>query len=229
MDKLFGTDGIRAVAGHYPLDYSSVYTLGSALISLLRTEGLPTRVLVGRDTRESGEWLERALAQGIRDAGGDVVSVGLIPTSAVSYLTQKHSFSSGIVISASHNPYQDNGIKIFSSEGMKISDKWEHALEEAINSSGISVIQDKVDITLDISLSEEYSDFLKSHFSQIKEPSKTKIVLDCSNGASSYIAPRVFEDLGFEVTTIGTSPNGKNINAGCGSLHPEQLADTGGG
>jgi phosphoglucosamine mutase len=226
MDKLFGTDGIRAVAGHYPLDYSSVYTLGSALISLLQDEGLPTRVVIGRDTRESGEWLELALAHGIRDAQGDVVSVGLIPTSAVSFLTKKHRFSAGIVISASHNPYQDNGIKIFSSEGMKISEEWENILEEAIIRRGISVTEEEIDITLDISLTEEYSDFLKGRLNRIREPSKSKIVLDCSNGASTYIAPRVFEDLGFEVITIGTSPNGKNINAGCGSLHPEQLADT---
>jgi phosphoglucosamine mutase len=226
MDKLFGTDGIRAVAGHYPLDYSSVYTLGSSLIALLRDEGLATRVLIGRDTRESGEWLELALAQGIRDAGGDAVSVGLIPTSAVSYLTKKHHFSGGIVLSASHNPYQDNGIKIFSSEGMKISEEWENILEKAINNSEISVTEEDVDITQDISLTEEYSDFLKGRLNRIREPGKTKIVLDCSNGASTYIAPRVFEDLGFEVTTIGTSPNGKNINEGCGSLHPEQLAET---
>jgi len=226
MDKLFGTDGIRSVAGQYPLDYSSVYILGSALISLLRDEGLPTKVLIGRDTRESGEWLELALHQGIRDAKGDAVSVGLIPTSAVSYLTKRHKFSGGIVISASHNSYEDNGIKIFSSEGMKISEKWENILENAIENSETSAVREEQPITLDISLSKEYSDFLKSRFDRISEPRKIKIVLDCSNGASTYIAPRVFKDFGFEVTTIGISPNGKNINLECGSLHPESLAKT---
>ncbi len=226
MDKLFGTDGIRAVAGQYPLDYSSVCILGSALISLLRDEGLPTKVLIGRDTRESGEWLELALYQGIRDAKGDAVSVGLIPTSAVSFLTKRHKFSSGIVISASHNSYEDNGIKIFSSEGMKISEKWERVLENAITSSETSTAREELPITLDISLSEEYSDFLKSRFDRISEPHKIKIVLDCSHGASTFIAPRIFKDIGFEVITIGTSPNGKNINTECGSLHPENLAKT---
>jgi len=226
MNKLFGTDGIRAVAGNYPLDYSSVCTLGSALISLLRNKGLPARVLIGRDTRESGEWLERALFQGIMSASGDAVSVGLIPTSAVSYLTKRHRFSGGIVISASHNPYQDNGIKIFSAEGMKISEEWENILEEAIARVATSVAEEDINIPLDISLTAEYADFLKSRFDHIRESGKIKIVLDCSNGASSYIAPRVFEDLGFEVTTIGTAPDGKNINSECGSLYPQNLART---
>lgn len=226
MNRLFGTDGIRAVAGEYPLDYSSVCSLGSALIHLLRDEGLPTTLLIGRDTRESGEWLEMALYQGIRRAKGDAVSVGLIPTSAVSYLTKRHKFSAGIVISASHNPYEDNGIKIFSSEGMKISERWENTLEKAIAGSDTPSVKEEQSITLDISLSEEYSDFLKSRFDRINEPDKIKIVLDCSNGASTYIAPRIFKDFGFEVTTIGTSPDGKNINSKCGSLYPEKLAKT---
>jgi len=226
MDKLFGTDGIRAVAGQYPLDFSSVYALGLALISLLRKEGLPARVLIGRDTRESGEWLELALFQGILDAEGDAVSVGLIPTSAVSYLTKKHKFSAGIVISASHNPYEDNGIKIFSSEGMKISEKWENILENSIANSQTSAVKKEFPVTPDISLNEEYSDFLKSRFDRISDPGRFKIILDCSNGASTYIAPRVFADFGFKVTTIGASPDGKNINSGCGSLHPESLAKT---
>jgi phosphoglucosamine mutase len=225
MKKLFGTDGIRAVAGHYPLDFSSVYTLGSALICLLRDKGFPKRVLIGRDTRESGEWLELALIQGIRDAEGDAVSVGLIPTSAVSYLTKKHQFSSGIVISASHNPYRDNGIKIFSPEGMKISEDWENILEESITGAATPVTKKEIKVALDISLTQDYTDFLMGRIDRIKEPNKTKIVLDCSNGASTYIAPRIFKEFGFEVTTIGTSPDGKNINAECGSLYPENLAN----
>ncbi len=125
MEKLFGTDGIRAVAGQSPLDYSSVYALGKALISLLKEGELKPRVIIGRDTRESGEWLEQALFQGIKEGQGEAVSVGIIPTSAVSFLAKKYSFSAGIVISASHNSYQDNGIKIFSSQGIKISYAWE--------------------------------------------------------------------------------------------------------
>src|SRR4030042_5831483 len=121
MKKLFGTDGVRSVAGQYPLDAPTIQVLGRALIDLLREEGLEPRVLIGRDTRESGPWIEQTLASGIRAGGGETVSAGVIPTSAVSFLTRKHRFSAGIVISASHNPYRDNGIKIFSSAGIKIS------------------------------------------------------------------------------------------------------------
>ena len=116
MDKLFGTDGIRGSAGKFPLDTSSISTLGSALVDLLNMKGLSSKILIGRDTRESGVWLEEALFHGIRRKKGIPVSAGIIPTSAVSFLTRKHSFAAGIVISASHNPYKDNGIKIFSSE-----------------------------------------------------------------------------------------------------------------
>ena len=132
MKKLFGTDGMRGVAGDYPLDPPTIHALGRALIELLRTEGLPARVLIGRDTRESGGWIEDVLARGIRAADGAAFSAGIIPTSGVSYLTRRHSFSAGIVISASHNPFRDNGIKIFSSEGFKIPDAWEIRLEQSL-------------------------------------------------------------------------------------------------
>jgi len=128
-EKLFGTDGIRGVAGQFPLDYSSVFVLGKALISLLIEKRLEPRTIIGRDTRESGTWIERALFQGINNSQGQTASAGVIPTSAISFLTKKYVFSAGIVISASHNPYQDNGIKIFSSHGTKISQEWEKILE----------------------------------------------------------------------------------------------------
>ena len=127
--KLFGTDGVRAVAGTYPLDPPTIARLGTALVALLERKGQGARILVGRDTRESGPWMERALARGVRAAGGDVVSAGVIPTSAVSYLTKTHGFAAGAVISASHNPFQDNGIKIFSPLGVKIPDEWELEIE----------------------------------------------------------------------------------------------------
>jgi len=132
MKKLFGTDGVRSVAGQYPLDAPTIRVLGQTLIGLLEEEGLELRVLIGRDTRESGPWIEQAVAAGVEAGGGEVVSAGIIPTSAVSFLTRKHRFSAGIVISASHNPYRDNGIKIFSSEGIKISDEWEMRLEKPV-------------------------------------------------------------------------------------------------
>jgi len=224
MEKLFGTDGIRAIAGQFPLDYSSVCILGKALISLLMEEGREPRVIIGRDTRESGTWLEQALFQGINEGQEKAVSAGVIPTSAISFLTKKYLFSAGIVISASHNPYQDNGIKIFSSQGTKISEAWEEKLEKAIQTSKEIVKRKKIRIVPDSSFGQDYMAFLKSHFSQVNLKKKIKIVLDCSNGASSFLAPKIFKDLGFDVTAINNTPNGKNINANCGSLFPQNLA-----
>ncbi|NIO48178.1 MAG: phosphoglucosamine mutase [Candidatus Aminicenantes bacterium] len=224
MEKLFGTDGIRAVAGQPPLDYSSVYVLGKALISLLKEKKLEPRVIIGRDTRESGEWLEQALFQGINEGWGEAVSAGIIPTSAVSFLTKKYSFSAGIVISASHNLYQDNGIKIFSSEGIKISDAWERKLEKAVTKAPSNIKRESIRIIPRSSLGQDYMDFLKSQFSHINLKRKIKVVLDCSNGASSFFASQVFSDLNFEVIVMGNTPDGKNINASCGSLYPQELA-----
>lgn len=224
MEKLFGTDGIRAVAGQSPLDYSSVYALGKALISLLEEEELKPRVIIGRDTRESGEWLEQALFQGINEGQGEAVSVGIIPTSAVSFLAKKYSFSAGIVISASHNSYQDNGIKIFSSQGIKISDAWESKLEKAIIEAPSNVKRENTRITPQSSLGQDYVDFLKSRFSHVNLKRKIKVVLDCSNGASSLFASQVFLGLGSEIIAMGNTPDGKNINANCGSLYPQNLA-----
>ena len=224
MEKLFGTDGIRAVAGQSPLDYSSVYALGKALISLLKEGGLKPRVIIGRDTRESGEWLEQALFQGINEGQGEAVSVGIIPTSAVSFLAKKYSFSAGIVISASHNAYQDNGIKIFSSQGIKISDAWESKLEKAIIEAPSNVKRENTRITPQSSLGRDYMDFLNSRFSHVNLKRKIKVVLDCSNGASSFFASQVFLGLGSEVIAMGNTPDGKNINANCGSLYPQNLA-----
>lgn len=224
MEKLFGTDGLRAVAGQFPLDYPSTFTLGKSLISLLQEEGLEPKVIIGRDTRESGEWIEQALFLGIKDAKGEAFSAGIIPTSALSFLTKKYHFSAGIVISASHNPYQDNGIKIFSSQGLKISEEWEEKLEKAILLTPKKIKRKKIQIDHEPFFSEIYMDFLKSKFSNVRLPKKIKIVLDCSNGASSAIAPQVFKDLGFEVEVLSNSPNGKNINDCCGSLYPQSLA-----
>jgi len=224
MEKLFGTDGIRGVAGEYPLDYSSVYVLGKALISLLQEKGLESKVLIGRDTRESGAWLEEALFAGIRDKEAEAVSAGVIPTSAISFLTKKYSFSAGIVISASHNPYHDNGIKVFSSEGMKISDEWEENFEKAIRSAHKTNQRKKVKIFPHPAFRQDYVDFLESQFSPERLPRKIKVVLDCANGASFSIAPQVLSDSGFEVITLNNSPNGQNINENCGSLYPLNLS-----
>jgi phosphoglucosamine mutase len=222
-NKLFGTDGIRAVAGHYPLDYSSICVLGGALVGLLRGMGLEPRIIIGRDTRESGPWMEQALVQGILEAGGAPVSAGVIPTSAVSYLTRRDAFAAGIVISASHNPFRDNGIKVFSPQGIKIPEEWEAELETSILGTREEKKPGTVTVAAEPSLAEEYADYLEGLF-RAPAGSRLRIVLDCANGASSAVAPRVFRDLGFDVVRINGSPDGTNINNGCGSLHPEGLA-----
>jgi phosphoglucosamine mutase len=181
-------------------------------------------VLIGRDTRESGKWIEEALAQGIQEAQGEAVSAGIIPTSAVSFLTKTHGFSSGIVISASHNPYEDNGIKIFSSRGIKIPDSWERQIEELINKGPKSLSRKKTDISSQDTLGQDYTKFLEELFSDIHFSRKMKVVLDCSNGASSSFAPQIFSDLGVDAISLNNAPNGKNINAACGSLYPQHLA-----
>ena len=224
MDRLFGTDGVRAVAGEPPLDYSTICHIGTALVSLLGEEGLEPRILIGRDTRESGAWIEEALFQGITRRGGKAVSSGVIPTSAISYLTKKHGFSAGIVISASHNPFQDNGIKIFSSRGTKIPDAWERKIEKAIKKDLDEISREEQNISPQESYALDYLGFLKDRFSHIALKRKIKVVLDCSNGASSLIAPRIFADLGVEAVALNNSPDGKNINADCGSLYPQMLA-----
>jgi phosphoglucosamine mutase len=224
MKKLFGTDGIRAVAGKFPLDPPTIRVLGRSLAALLREEGLEPMVIVGRDTRESGAWMEEALVQGFRVGDGEAVSAGVIPTSAISFLTRKHAFSAGLVLSASHNPYHDNGIKIFSSDGTKIRDDWEARLEKAIHQGRPDAGPEKTVIRPEPGYLEEYADFLKSRLPATLVPGKFRVVLDCSNGASSLVAPRVFRELGFEVIPIHDAPNGRNINRDCGSLHPVGLA-----
>ncbi len=224
MTKLFGTDGIRAVAGTFPLDPPSVRALGRALASLLREEGLAPKAIVGRDTRESGAWMERALVRGFGEGGGEAVPAGVIPTSAVSYLTRKHAFAAGIVLSASHNPFGDNGIKIFSSAGTKIGEAWEARLETAILRGTEAGASDGPEIPAREGFLEEYAAFLEGLFPAALRPARLRVVLDCSNGASSAVAPRVFRDLGFEVVSLNDAPDGRNINRDCGSLHPRGLA-----
>jgi phosphoglucosamine mutase len=226
MAKLFGTDGMRGVAGKFPLDYSTVCVLGESLMRLLRQEKLPATVIIGRDTRESGKWLEQALFQGIESEKGTAVSAGIIPTSAISFLAKKHAFSAGIMISASHNPYQDNGIKIFSSDGMKITEKWEELLEKTMEELQRTVEPQSAQIVPEPSLGHQYTEYLLDRFSTENPLRDFKVVLDCSNGASSAIAPFIFQMLGFDIVAINSSPDGKNINEGCGSLYPEKLAES---
>jgi phosphoglucosamine mutase len=224
--KLFGTDGVRGVAGAFPLDPPTISRLGQALVALLDRKGKGAKILVGRDTRESGPWMERALARGVRVAGGEVVSAGVIPTSAVSYLTKTHGFSAGAVISASHNPFGDNGIKVFSPLGIKIPDEWELEIEEDVLSGRGRLPGHEADVDVDPRLAGDYADYLAGLVKGVRPPAGLKVVIDCANGASSVIGPQIFQSLGFEVETLHAAPDGRNINAGCGSLHPEHLVES---
>lgn len=222
--RLFGTDGIRAVAGEAPLDAASIRTLGRALVGILDRHGLGARIIIGRDTRESGPWMERALVAGVFEAGGKAESAGIIPTSAVSYLTKKHSFAAGVVLSASHNPFQDNGIKVFSPEGIKIPESWELEIEAAIKRNRKGSASEGPAIVPDPRFTDDYVSYLESRVRIVRPEVPLRLVLDCANGASHIVAPRVLRDLGFDIVTTHDAPDGRNINEACGSLHPEGLA-----
>lgn len=223
MPELFGTDGLRGKAGHFPLDEKSVFILGRALYELFQKKKLPPVVITGRDTRESGKWLEEAFQGGFISAGGQAVSAGIIPTPGISYLVRNDGFSAGVVISASHNPYEDNGIKIFSGQGTKIPEDWEEWLEKKILAAKEKTLSVKPStVAVDEQLRLKYLEFLRQLFPYAGSR-KLKIVLDCAHGASSELAPALFRYLGFEVLSINCQPDGRNINKGCGSLYPETL------
>ena len=224
MGKLFGTDGLRAKAGEFPLERGAVYRLGQALAVFLKERGQEPRIIVGRDTRESGRWLEEYFCSGFVRGGGRAVSAGVITTPGVSFLTRKEGFSAGVVISASHNPYDDNGIKIFSPGGTKIPEDWEDWLEKEL--PGEEINEDRIKIKpvkVDPALKADYLRSLRESWAGRKKDN-LKLVIDCANGASSELAPELFRSLNFKVVAINNLPDGLNINAGCGSLHPEKLA-----
>ncbi len=227
MKKLFGTDGIRAVAGQAPLDPSTVHAIGLALGHHL---GISPRVLIGMDTRESGASIAAALTAGLKDAGAAVESAGVITTPAIAYLTASYNFSAGVVISASHNPWQDNGIKLFGPDGFKLPDSTEMAIEDEIfrqleASAALPTSFGTESEPLPVNESDRlaYVNFLLNSVPTLTLATQ-RIVIDCANGAASSIAPQLFASLieraGGEVVTIHASPNGRNINDSCGALHP---------
>jgi phosphoglucosamine mutase len=223
MRKLFGTDGIRAVAGSAPLDQRTIHAIGIALAAHL---GHQPRLILGMDTRESGPWIAATLTAGLTSAGATVESAGIITTPAIAYLARKHGFSAGIVISASHNPWEDNGIKIFGGDGYKLPDATELAIEQEI----ARVLASTTYTEFDAPLAEptdayraEYIRFLLDAVPDLSLDNRT-VVLDCANGAASSIAPQLFADLKGTVEVTHASPSGRNINAGCGALHPEIVA-----
>lgn len=226
MSRMFGTDGVRGVA-NTELTAELAMDLGKAAALVLAKDSSRPLIVIGRDTRGSGEMLEAALTAGILSAGGDVIKAGVIPTPGIAYLTQAYKASAGVVISASHNPYQFNGIKFFNAKGFKLDDALEDEIEDKIR-KGMTVTAEGGEIGRILQPSEDpvkkYGDFVRSTFEGSLEG--VKIVLDCAHGASSVVAPDVFAGLGAEVLTIGCAPDGLNINESCGSTHPEKLAET---
>ena len=224
--QYFGTDGIRGTVGQPPITPDFVLRLAHAVGRVLkRTEPHPT-VLIGKDTRISGYMLESALESGFNSAGVDVVLLGPVPTPAVAYLTRAQRASLGVVISASHNPFADNGIKFFNAQGAKLPDEWELAVEAALQEPPVWV--DSAALGKARRLDDaagRYIEFCKSTFDKDLSLKGVKVVIDAAHGAAYQIAPKVFHELGAEVVAIGVSPDGLNINQGVGATHPQALVD----
>jgi len=238
MAKLFGTDGMRGEAGRFPLDAATVRVVGFSLARHLaeqqsdESRGHAPRIVTGRDTRESGSWIEQAFMSGAREAGAEVESAGVITTPGVAYLTRTLPASAGIVISASHNPYHDNGIKIFAPSGRKLDDATERLIEadiEAARGSDSARIEpdvvspDESEALHAAGLRTQYLNYLAEEVGDKLSLEGLSMVVDCANGAASELAPQLFERLGARVVAINNTPDGRNINLDCGSLHIEGL------
>jgi phosphoglucosamine mutase len=227
MSRLFGTDGIRGLANAEPLTTELAFRLGRQLAAtLVEHHGVAkVRLVVGRDTRQSGPMLEGALVSGAMSAGADVFAVGVLPTPGIAYLTRYLEAHGGVVISASHNPYEDNGIKIFSSEGAKFPDAWEDEIEGRLRGPDHAPKPTGADVGRLIPRRHEAEADYAAH-AEGTFPFDLRglhVVLDCAHGATYRVAPRVFESLGAKVTVLGAEPDGQNINRGVGALHPESL------
>ena len=225
--RLFGTDGVRGRAGDYTLDHETVARLGAALVRGMggrQTGARRLRFLVGRDTRESGEWIERELARGVHSTGGEIITAGVIPTPAVAYVTREMGFDAGIVISASHNPFEDNGIKVFSGKGEKFTERLEREVEEIIHDASWTV-SGPADVPVEsTSVVDAYIQHARLALPEPRRLGAFRIAIDTANGATTTVAPRLFTELGFDVVLLGAEPDGRNINLDCGSTHPAALA-----
>ena len=222
--ELFGTDGIRGIPGTYPLDDATLYGVARALGKYLLERDANPRVLIGMDTRESGPHIAAQLAAGLADDGVGFVSAGVISTPGVACLVRQNKFSAGMVISASHNPFHDNGVKLFAGTGMKFPDEVEEHLEiEIHNHKDYDTAPHGITVLADRALDEEYLAYLRGCVIPGAKLAGMKVVLDCANGAASQLGPSLFRSLGADVIAIHDQPNGRNINDGCGSLHPEIL------
>ncbi len=227
--QLFGTDGIRGVAGEFPLTKQSTYLIGRALgHDLMRATGSP-QAAVGQDTRESSGWIADRVGEGLAAVGVDVLSAGVITTPGVAYLARSRALAAGVVISASHNPWTDNGIKVFSGDGFKLTDARELAIEKEIfallqNAAAAEDTAVKVPEPSLPGQAELRHAYVKSLGADVSSDlSKLRVLVDCANGAATAEAPELFRSLGVQATFIHVSPDGKNINEGCGALHPETL------
>jgi len=222
--RLFGTDGVRGKAGEFPLDRETVARIGAALAQAMRAPGRRLRFIVGRDTRESGEAIERALARGTRSEGAEITTAGILPTPAIAYITRAMKFDAGIVISASHNPFQDNGIKVFSGGGEKVTETLERRVESLVADGTWSVPPDD-DLALErTDVADAYLAHARLALSNPERLAGLKIAVDTANGATTHVAPRLFRELDFDVELINAFPDGRNINLECGSTHPENLS-----
>ena len=224
MSRLFGTDGVRGKAGEHPLDHDTVARLGAALVRAMRHEKTSLRFVAGRDTRESGEWIERELARGITSEGASLTTGGVIPTPAVAYVAREMDFDAGIVISASHNPFEDNGIKVFSGRGEKFTEALERQVEAIVGDTSWSVAAGLLKPVERADVADAYLAHVKLALPDPQRLAGLKVALDMANGATTSVAGRLFRDLGLEVVELGARPDGRNINLHCGSTHPELLA-----
>jgi phosphoglucosamine mutase len=230
--RLFGTDGVRGVANAEPITSETALRLGRALAHVFKNpHGRHRRILIGKDTRLSGYMLETAMASGICSMGVDVWLVGPLPTPGIAFLTRSMRADAGVVISASHNPFQDNGIKFFSRDGFKLEDETERRIEELVFDS--TALTDFRASGADIGKAARIEDaigrylvFLKSCLPRALSFENLKVVIDCANGAGYKVGPDALEELGAEVISIAVEPDGVNINAGCGAVHPENLRET---
>jgi phosphoglucosamine mutase len=224
--RLFGTDGIRGKAGAAPLVPETVARVGAALVRVLSgvtPAGAPLRFVIGRDTRESGTWIEDELARGLMSEGATVVSAGVLPTPAIAYLARTEGFDAGLVISASHNPYEDNGIKVFGGSGVKLTQALEATVEAMVEDRSWQVVERGGGVERR-DLSAPYLEHLAMILAGSKPLTRSAIVVDCANGATAGIAPGFLAGLGLDVRPLGVTPDGRNINLQCGSTHLDGLA-----
>jgi phosphoglucosamine mutase len=217
---------VRGTAGQYPLDPPTVRRLGAALVRALPHGTESPRLLVGRDTRESGAWIEAELAFGASAEGATVTSAGIVPTPAVAYLTRLAGYDAGVVISASHNPFEDNGIKVFSGRGEKFTERVEREVEAIVADLSWSPKGGDAPRIAESDLVGAYLDHLRTVFPEAPKLEGFRLVIDCANGATTTVGPKLFGSLGFDAFFVGNEPDGRNINLHCGSTHPELLAHT---